>query len=134
MDLVHKEDVVLTEVGQQGGQVPRLLYGRAGGDAHVDPHLVGDDAAEGGLAQARRAVEQHVVQRFAPHFGRLDEDLQVALGLLLADVLPEGLGAQGILPLVLPGQRGGYKGLQLLGVQPAAGKINAQNFTSYFQL
>ena len=75
-----------------------------------------------------------MVQGLISHLRRLDKDLQVALGLLLADVLLQRLGAQGKLSLILTGQRGGYKGLQLLGVQPAAGKINAQNFTSYFQL
>ena len=72
-----------------------------------------------------------MVQGLLAHFRRLDEDLQVALGLLLADVLPEGLGAQGKLPLVLPGQGGGHQGLQLLGVKSSAGKINAQSVTSF---
>ena len=92
MDLVHKEDVILVEVGEQRRQVPRLLNGGAGGDADVDPHLVGYDAREGGLAQARGAVEQDMVQGLTAHFGRLDEHLQVGLGLLLPDVLPQGLG------------------------------------------
>ena len=122
MDLVHEKDVVLVEVRQQRRQVPGFLNGRAGGDAHIDPHLVGDDAGEGGLAQARRAVEQDVVQRLRAHFRRLDEDLQVPLGLLLPDVLPEGLRAQGVLPLVLTGQRRGDKGLLGLDV---FGKIDA---------
>ena len=72
-----------------------------------------------------------MVQGLISHLRRLDKDLQVTLGLLLADVLLQRLGAQGKLSLILTGQRGGYKGLQLLGVQPAAGKINAQNVTSY---
>ena len=128
VDLVHKEDVVLLQVGQQGRQVPRLLDGGAGGDADVDPHLVGDDAAKGGLAQAGRAVEQHMVQGLPPHLGRLDKDLQVSLGLLLADVVSQGLWAQSALVLVLPGQGGGDQGL--LGLKAGIGKIDAQVLTS----
>ena len=101
VDLVHKEDVVLVEVGEQGGQVPGLLNGRAGGDADVHPHLVGDDAGEGGLAQPRGAVEEDMVQGLVPELGRVDEHGEVLLGLFLADVLGQALGAQGSLPLVL---------------------------------
>ena len=107
MDFVHKEDIVLRQIGQQGGQIPRLLNGRAGGDADMDPHLIGDDAAEGGLAQARRAVKKHMVQGLPPHFRGLDEDGQIFLGLLLADVLREALRAQRTLVLVVTGQGGG---------------------------
>ena len=131
MDLVYKEDVVLVQVGKQGGQVPRLLDGWAGGDAHVHPHLIGDDAAEGGLAQSRGAVEQHMVQGLMAHLGRLNEHLQVALGLLLADVLPQGPGPQGVLPLVLPGEGGGHQGLlQPLRFKFCVGKINGHRSTS----
>ena len=128
VDLIHKEDVVLRQVGEQGGQIPRLLDGRAGGDADIDSHLVGDDAAEGGLAQAGRAVEQHVIQGLPPHPGGLDEYLQIALGLLLADVLPQGFGPQGALVLILPGQGRGDQGL--LCLKAGVGKINAQVLTS----
>ncbi len=131
MDLVHKENVVLIQIGEQGGQVPRLLDGRSGGDADVHPHLVGDDAAEGGFAQPRGAVEEHVVQGLAAHLGRLDEHLQIALGLLLADVLPQGLGPEGVLPLVLPGEGGGHQGLvQRLRLKVCVGKIDCHGFTS----
>ena len=69
MNLVYKEDVVLRQIGEQRGQIAGLLNGGAGGDADIDPHLVGNDAAEGGFAQAGRAVKQNVVQGLAPHFG-----------------------------------------------------------------
>ena len=62
MNLVYKEDVVLRQIGEQRGQIAGLLDGGAGGDADIDPHLVGNDAAEGGFAQAGRAVKQNVVQ------------------------------------------------------------------------
>ena len=93
MDFVHEQDVVLLQIGEQGRQIPRLLNGGAGGNTDIHPHLVGDDAGQGGFAQPRGAVKQYVIQGLPPHFGRLDEDGQVPLGLLLADVLPQGLGA-----------------------------------------
>ena len=86
VDLIHEQDVVFCQIGKQGRQIAGLFDGRAGGDADVDPHLVGNDVGEGGLTQAGRAVEQHMVQRLVPHFGSLDKDLQVALGLGLTDV------------------------------------------------
>ena len=70
-----------------------------------------------------------MVQGLAAHLGRLDENLQVALGLLLADVLPEGLGSETVLAFVLPGEGGGYQGF-LLHEGFVFGKINAQWFTS----
>ena len=70
MDLVHKENVVFAEIRQQGRQIAGLFDGRAGGDADVDSHLGGDDARQRGLAQARRAVEQHMVQRLRRAAGR----------------------------------------------------------------
>ena len=123
MDLVHKEDVVLLQIGQKRRQVPRLFDGGTGGNTDVHPHLVGDDAAEGGLAQARRAVEQHVVQGLRAHFGRLDENLQVSLGLLLSDILLQPLRSKRIFALILPCQRGRYQRL-LLHKRLVVGEIN----------
>ena len=42
-----------------------------------------------------------MVQRLRPAAGRLDENGQILLGLLLADVFPQGVGAQGQLAAVL---------------------------------
>ncbi len=53
MDLVDEEDIALLQIGQQSGQVARLLDGRAAGDPDLDPHLIGDDPGQGGLAQTR---------------------------------------------------------------------------------
>ena len=65
MDLVDEQHVVRLQVGQQRGQVAGALDHRAGGLAQVDAQLVGDDVRERGLAQARRAEDQHVVERLA---------------------------------------------------------------------
>ena len=52
-----------------------------------------------------------MVQRLRPAAGRLDENGQILLGLLLADVFPQGVGAQGQLAAVLRQEALGNKGL-----------------------
>jgi hypothetical protein len=94
VDLVDEQHVVGLEVGEQRGQVAGALQHRAGGLAQVDAHLGGDDVGQGGLAQARRAEQQHVVEGLAALPGRLDEDLQLVADLLLAHVIGQALGAQ----------------------------------------
>ena len=95
VDLVDEEHVVLLEVREDGGEVARALDGGAGGDAHGDAHLGGDDVGERGLAEAGRAVEEQVVERLAALLGGVDGDAEVVLELLLADELIEAPGAEG---------------------------------------
>ena len=106
MDLVHKEDIVLLQVCQQRREVAGLLNGRAGGDAHVDAHLVGDDGGQRGLAEARRAGKQNVVKGFVPELRRLDKDLQILLGLLLSHIFVQITRTQRNLGRVLRLNRG----------------------------
>ncbi len=88
MDLVDEKDVPLLQgVGQDGRQVPGLLYGRPGGDPEVYPELVGDDVGQGGLAEAWGAKEEEVLQGLAPGLGGLEVDPELVLQALLADVL-----------------------------------------------
>ncbi len=94
MDLVDEQHVTRFEIGQDRGQVGGLGQDRAGGGAEVDPQLAGDDLGQGGLAEARRAEQQHVIERLAAPPRRVDEHLQVGLDRRLADELGEGLGPQ----------------------------------------
>ena len=94
MNLVDKQHIAGVHIGEQRHQITGFLDGRPGGDAHGDAHLIGDDAGQRRFAEARRAVEQHMVQRLIAPFGGLDVDLQIALGLFLACVLPQQLWAQ----------------------------------------
>ena len=55
----------------------------------LTPSSSRDDVGQGGLAQAGRPVEQHVVGRLLAHVGRGQQDGQVLLDLGLADVLLE---------------------------------------------
>ena len=95
VDLINKEYVVLAQISKQSSQIARFFNSRAGGDPDIHIHLVGDDGGKGGLAQSRRAIEQHMVEVLAPHFGSLDIDAQVLLGLVLTDVFRQRPGTQG---------------------------------------
>src|SRR5437763_325579 len=103
VNLVDEQHVPGFQIRQQGGEISRALENRPRGLAQVDPHLARDDMRERGLAQPRRAEQQHVVQRLAARARRLDEDLQLAADLLLPDILGEGGGTQRTLELLLLG-------------------------------
>src|SRR5262245_41517531 len=87
VDLVDEEDIVRLEVGQDRGEVARALEHRTRRLPEVHSHLARDDVRERRLAEARRAEEQHVVERLAPRACRLDEDRELPADLLLPDVL-----------------------------------------------
>ena len=65
VDLVDEQDVAGLQVGQDRGEVAGALDHRPGGGAEADAQLARDDLRQRGLAQAGRAVQQHVVQRLA---------------------------------------------------------------------
>ncbi len=71
MDLIDEEHITFAEIRQQRGQVAGLFDRRAGCDAEVYPHLIGDDARKRCFAEARRAIEQHMVERFPAPTRRL---------------------------------------------------------------
>ncbi len=89
VDLVYKQEVALVEGGQDRRHVPRPLQARPARGLQPHPHLGGEDAAQRGLAEARRPGEEDVVERFPTLLGRLHEDSQVLLEPLLPDELLE---------------------------------------------
>ena len=101
MDLIDKEDVPRSEIGEQRRQIPLLLNRRPGSDANIDPHLVCDNPRKRGLPEPRRAVEQHMVERVSALFRRLDKNPQVFLHLVLADILRHRLRAERIFYVVV---------------------------------
>ena len=94
MDLVDEQHVARLEIGEQRREVARALEHRPGGLAQVDAQLVRDDVRQRGLAEARRAEQQHVVERFAAPLRGVDEDAELLADLLLPDVFVEAAGAQ----------------------------------------
>ena len=65
VDLVDEQHVVRLEVGQQRREVAGALEHRPRRLAQVDAELVRDDVRQRRLAEARRAEQQHVVERLA---------------------------------------------------------------------
>ena len=63
-------------------------------DASCDAHLVRQDVRQRGLAEARRARQEDVVERLAALLRRRDEHLEVLGVLGLPDVVVEGLRAE----------------------------------------
>jgi hypothetical protein len=57
--------------------------------AEAHAQFLGDDLGERGLAEPRRPVQQHVVERFAARLRRLDEHPQILADLFLADEFVE---------------------------------------------
>ena len=107
MDLVDEQDIPGLEVCQDCGEVAGPLDHRPRGGAEADAQLAGDDLRQRGLAEAGRAVQQHVVQRLAAGAGGLDEHREVLARGLLADELGEGLRAQAGLRRILLAADGG---------------------------
>ena len=75
VDLVDEQHFTRRQVGDDPDQIARLLDRRARGRTNRHPHLVGDHVGQRGLAQSRRSVEEHVVERFTPLPGGDDRNL-----------------------------------------------------------
>ena len=93
--LLTEQDVVRLQVGQDRGEIARPLENRAGRLPQVDLHLVGDDMREGRLAEARRAEDQHVIERFAAVARRRHENVHLLPDARLADVFLRRAGPDG---------------------------------------
>ena len=108
MDFVDEENLALLDVAEDAHQVELLLQHGPGGLLDTHAQLGGDDPGERGLAQARRAVEQHVVHGLAAAARRFDGDGEVLLDLGLAGEIGQPLRAQSgfELPLVFLQRRG----------------------------
>ena len=97
VDLVDEQDLFGLHVGQDGREVAGPLDDRPGRGLDADAHLLGDEVGQARLAQSRGPVEEDVVELLVAFAGRLDEDAQVGLDLVLADELVERLRAEAIL-------------------------------------
>ena len=94
MDFVDEQHLLLAQVGEHSGQVAFDLQRRARGLLKRRAQFVGDDVGQRRLAQPRRPVEQHVIERLAARLGRLDGDLEVVLDLVLPDEFAQPLRPQ----------------------------------------
>ena len=108
MDLVDEEDLARAEIRDDADEIARLLDRRPGGRAHGDAHLVADHVGERRLAEAGRAVQQHVIERLAPLPCGRDRHVEVLADAILPDVLVEAPRAQPrlVLRVVVDARRG----------------------------
>jgi hypothetical protein len=91
VDLVDEQHVAVLEIGEQGGKVARLCDHRPRRGAEADAKLARDDLGQRRLAEARRAEEEHMVERVAAPLRGIDEDPQILPRRLLADEIVERL-------------------------------------------
>ena len=77
------------QVREQRGEVAGARDHGARGRAEVDAEFAGDDLGHRRFAEARRARQQDVVERFVAAARGVDEDLQVRARLILADEFGE---------------------------------------------
>ena len=94
MDFIDEQHVALFEIGEKRGKIAGLGDHRAGRGAEIDGKLARHDLRQSGLAEAGRADEQHLVERFFPRPRRLDEHGEIFACLLLADESAEPLRPQ----------------------------------------
>src|SRR5204863_1755427 len=79
----------LLEVRENRGEITGALERRTGRRTEGHTHLVGDDAGQGRLPEARRAAEQQVVAGLPAPSRSLDQERELLLDVLLADELGE---------------------------------------------
>ena len=77
------------EIRENRREVAFELDQRAGRGAKMRAHFIGDDGSQSRFAEARRAIQQNVIERFAAFPRGLDRDVEVVFDVLLADVLRE---------------------------------------------
>ena len=107
MDLIDEQHVARLEIGQQRGEIAGPLQHGTGSLAQIHAQFAGEDVGERGLAEARRAEDQRVVERFAALDRGLHEYFELRLDLFLADVVREPLRADGAIDgLFFRGTRG----------------------------
>ena len=101
MNLIDEEHIVRLQTGQDACQVSGLVQHRTAGELESHAQLVGNDIAQGGLAQSWRAMKQRMVERLATITSCLHEDAKVVHHLLLSAEILKAQGAQGILKVLL---------------------------------
>ena len=98
VDLINEQQLLGLEVHQQAHDVAGALQGRGTGDAAAHAKFFGQHQGHGGFAQARGAIEQHVVEGFLTAAGGLNGNAQHLLEFALADVVGQALGPEAVFP------------------------------------
>ena len=77
VDFVDEQDVALFEIGEEGCEIAGLGNHRPRRGAEIHAEFARHDLRERGLAEARRAHEQHVIERFVARARGLDEYVEI---------------------------------------------------------
>src|SRR5215469_13583214 len=124
VDFIEKENFFLFERCEDGGEVALAFEQRPGAGFDRNVELVGDDLRERGLAQARRTIKQHVIERLIAAARGVNRNLDVFLDPLLPDVLLEPTRAHADLdPCVFFVRRAGNNPLGLSFDHPFCARI-----------
>ena len=86
VDFINKQNVILAKIRQYSCQISLTLNRRTARYADIHVQLIGNNIRQRRFAEARRAEEQHMVKRLMTGSSSLDEDRQIILDLLLADI------------------------------------------------
>ena len=95
VDFVDEQDIVGFEVGQKTGQLAGFVQNRSGSGLDAYAQFVGNDIGKCGFSQARRTVQENMVQGFLALAGCHDKDFEVADHAFLALEAVETGGSQG---------------------------------------
>ena len=91
MNLIHKKDISLLKVIQNGRHLSGFLDCRSGGHLHMSSHLIGNDSGQSSLTQTRRTVKKDVIQCIMPLFGSFYIYFECILGFFLTNVFIKSL-------------------------------------------
>ncbi len=94
VDLVDEKDILFVQIRQNRRQITRSFDHRTGGHLDIHPHLPGHDVGQGRLSETGRTIEEHMIEGLLPLFGRLDEDGEILLDLLLTDIFGKAFRTQ----------------------------------------
>ena len=89
MNLIDKKNIVFLQIRQQCSEISGFLNSWTGGDSHVDSHLIRNDLCHGGLAEAGRTIEQHMIERLVAHSGGVNKHLKIIFRLFLANIITD---------------------------------------------
>jgi hypothetical protein len=94
VDFVDEQHVARRQIRHDAKQIARLFNRRARRRPHLHAELVANHIRQRRLAETRRTVQQHVIQRVAALLRSSDRDEQVFTNAILADVVVENARAQ----------------------------------------
>src|SRR3984893_12696916 len=92
MNFVKKKYFLRFERSKNRRQISLALQQRPRAGLYRDQQFVGDNLRQRGLPQARRSIQQHVIERFTAAARRLDGNLNIFFYAFLPDVFVQPFG------------------------------------------